>query len=69
MVDERDLKASVTRLLVEAQQISADISVFFTEVVGGCNCHDDPVGYPACCRLRLRVDRGSAEAHIEVLDD
>jgi hypothetical protein len=39
-------------------------------IVDGCNCSDDPVGYPMCCRmqLRLRIDRTTARGRLEVLD-
>jgi hypothetical protein len=52
----------------DAQQIGAELNVFFTELVDGCNCSDDPVGYPMCCRMRLRIDRTTAKGRLEVLD-
>jgi len=37
-----------------------EVLALFTEVVGGCNCHDDPVRYPASCRLTFRIDATGA---------
>lgn len=31
------------------------VEVFFTEVVGGCSCHDDPSEFPSVCRLEVRL--------------
>lgn len=36
--------------------IQARLGFFFTEVVGGCNCHDDPTRYDEYRVLELVVD-------------
>ncbi len=67
-IDDGAVEISVVSVRADAQQIRAELDVFFTEVVGGCSCSDDPVGYPMCCRMRLRIDRTTAESRLEVLD-
>lgn len=67
-IDDGTVEISVVSVRADEQQISAELNVFFTEVVGGCNCNDDPVGYPMCCQMRLRIDRATAESRLEVLD-
>lgn len=37
-------------------RIVARLGLFFTEVVGGCNCHDDPVRYNEYRVLELVID-------------
>lgn len=67
-IDDGTVEISVVSVRADEQQICAELNVFFTEVVGGCNCSDDPVGYPMCCRMRLHIDRATAESRLEVLD-
>jgi hypothetical protein len=41
--------------------------VFFSEVVGGCNCHDDPAEFPCVCRLEARLERDGDRLAVTVL--
>jgi len=59
MVDEGDLAFSVLSLDASAGRITARVGVFFSEVVGGCNCNDDPVAFSAYGVLRVAIDRGT----------
>ena len=43
---------------------TARVGVFFTEVVGGCNCHDDPVRNPVYLVMVVRFDREGLQAEI-----
>lgn len=38
------------------------VMVYFEEIVGGCNCSEDPVRYPAALRLELLI---AADGRIE----
>ena len=38
------------------------LGVFFAEVVGGCNCHDDPVATHSYALLGLRIARSDGAA-------
>lgn len=69
IVDDSDLEVSVLSRHDEAGVIQAKLACFFTEVVGGCNCHDDPYTKNACCELLVRIDRQSAEARFYPLPD
>jgi hypothetical protein len=40
----------------------ARVGVFFTEVVGGCSCGDDPYAVNGYCELEVRIRRDSGEA-------
>ena len=40
------------------------IGVFFTEVVGGCSCGDDPFTTDDYCELYLRIDTASSRAEV-----
>ncbi len=47
--------------------IALSVGIFFSGVVAGCNCADDPTPVEAnteYCELRLRIDRGSGETQV-----
>ena len=67
-VHDDTVEISLVSVRADQQQIRAQLDVFFIVVVGGCNCNDDPVGYPMCCRMQLRIDRATAESRLEALD-
>ena len=68
-IDEGDLRFSVVRVAEDRQGLAAELELFFSEVVGGCNCHDDPVRHPGYARLRLRIARGDGALSFEPLTD
>jgi hypothetical protein len=46
-------------------RVCATVGVFYTGIVAGCSCADDPSpveGHPEYCELRVEIDRSSAEA-------
>jgi hypothetical protein len=52
--------------------IDARIGVFFSGVVAGCNCADDPTPVEAqneYCELELAIDRATAQTAITLLSD
>lgn len=67
--DTRDLSLSVAAWAVGEDEIVAVIAAFYTELVGGCNCHDDPVSYPVAARFRLRLSPTGEIMANEVLED
>jgi len=64
LVDERDLAFSVLSLNATDARISARVGVFFGEVLGGCNCSDDPVVFNAYGVLLIAIDRVTGVASI-----
>jgi hypothetical protein len=62
---------SVTPLstVEDADALIADIGIFFTELIGGCSCGDDPFPSNAYCRIRLRIDKATAEAELSAVPD
>jgi hypothetical protein len=46
----------------EAERVELVIGVFFTEIVGGCSCGEEPFSSPGYRELRLRIDRASGAA-------
>ena len=65
LVDDSAVTATVIAASVTADRIEARVGVFFTEILGGCSCGDDPAVENAYCELQLRIDRRSGDARFE----
>lgn len=68
-VDDSDLSVTVISSRARGSVIESCIGVFFTEVVGGCSCGDEPFTQPGYCELRVTIDRHTARAGFELIDD
>lgn len=66
-VDDSDISVTVLHVQRDAHRVLCKIGIFFTEIVAGCGCGDDPVPENAYCELRLSIDNRTAEADIEVI--
>jgi hypothetical protein len=69
VADASNLAVSVFSAREDEQTIHVEVGVFFTEIVAGCNCGDDPVELHAYCVMRVSIDKTSARTRIEVLAD
>jgi hypothetical protein len=69
LIDDSRITATVFELRDEPDWIRAGVGIFFSEIVGGCSCGDDPIVEPAYCRLLVTVDRKTAEARFEPVSD
>lgn len=55
----------------QSQTVQVRIGVFYTGIVAGCNCADDPSTVepqPEYCELLLAIDRTSGAASVTLLD-
>jgi len=68
-VDDADITAVPFTSVDDEHSVVADVGIFFTEIVAGCSCGDEPETVNAYCRLRIRIDRASAEAEVSVVLD
>lgn len=66
MVDDRDIAATVLGMEQTADHILARVGIFFTEVVGGCNCNEGPIEVNAYCVLEVRIDRTTGNGRFTV---
>ena len=66
LVDDSNIVATIIRVADGGGSIEADVGIFFTEIVGGCSCGDDPMTEHAYCEMRVTIDRTSAEAEFAV---
>jgi hypothetical protein len=68
-VDDGNIAAIVLSSAGDDRYICSEVGVFFTEIVAGCNCGDEPESINVYCRLKLRIDRTTAEAEIVLIPD
>lgn len=71
-VSDEPFQAVILRVDETPQQILATASLFYSGVVAGCSCADDPTPIDTvteCCTLEIRIDKASAEANFLLRDD
>jgi len=66
-VDDSNISASVIEVREDGGCIRARVGIFFNEIVGGCNCGDDPLSVNAYCLIQVSIDGESAEAEFALL--
>ena len=57
LVDDSNISASVLSVEQDKDRFLARVGIFFTEIVGGCNCNDDPLEVNAYCVLEVAISR------------
>lgn len=60
--DGSNLAVSVFGAREDERAIHAEVGVFFSEVVAGCNCGDDPMELHAYCVMHVSISKAGAGA-------
>jgi hypothetical protein len=68
-IDDKNITATILSASDNDATISAKIGIFFTEIVGGCNCNDDPVEINAYCEMIINIDKTTAETNIVTIHE
>lgn len=66
MVDAGNMDLTVTKAVDRGDRIQVWCGVFFTEIVGGCSCGDDPAAQHAYCEMEILIDKATAMAELRV---
>lgn len=69
MVDDKNISVGILNMQTNAPYIQIKFSVFFTEIIGGCNCHDDPAEANVYCEMLAKLHKQSGETSFTLLDD
>jgi hypothetical protein len=69
VVDASELAVTVFGAADNGAAIQANVGVFFTEIVGGCSCGDEPVANDAYCEMQIRIDKATADVEIFILSN
>ena len=68
LIEDSRLAVTVISAYAALQVIHVRLGIFFSELVGGCSCGDEPYSQPGYCQLQVSIDRQTAEASFELLD-
>ena len=66
-VDDSDISATVIKVKQNEKEVQARVGIFFTEIVTGCGCGDDPMPENAYCEMLISIDKTTSEAKFEVV--
>ena len=64
LIDPASLEVTLLSSRADAERIEVDVGVFFTEIVGGCSCGDEPFGVNGYLELSLRIERGDGATRV-----
>ena len=64
--DETSVSVSLLKMSEDPKRIQVDLGVFFTEVLAGCNCGEEPMAMQGYCEMELSIDKSSADAVFQV---
>lgn len=67
--DDKTISVSLLKVKEHPTSIQADVSVFFTEILAGCSCGDEPMSMNGYCEMQVRVDKTTADAEFKILTD
>ena len=67
--DDSRVSVSVLDVTEAPDRVVARVGVFFIEIVGGCNCSEEPLEANAYCVLEVAIRRGDGVTAIAVLED
>ena len=62
----------IIRVSEEADSLRARIGVFYSGIIGGCSCADDPTPvdeHNEYCEVQLVIDKQTAESTVTLLDN
>ena len=66
-VDDSNISAIVISSSGLDGRIQSRVSIFFTEIVAGCVCGEDPVPENAHCEMLVSIDTGTGEADFQLI--
>lgn len=68
-VDDTEVTATVIGAADAGARIEARVGVFFSEVIAGCSCGDEPFAVPAYCEMAVRIEKATGAAAITLIPD
>ncbi|MGB5278363.1 MAG: glucosamine--fructose-6-phosphate aminotransferase [Gammaproteobacteria bacterium] len=67
IIDDSNISVTVIRTSQNTTRLQATVGVFFTEIVAGCVCGEDPSPVNAYCEIRVGIDRTTADVDFELI--
>ena len=69
MVDDSNISASIINSSDNDDYILAKVGIFFNEIIGGCNCDDDPASENTYCEILVSINKKTAETTFTVISE
>ncbi|MCW8955439.1 MAG: glucosamine--fructose-6-phosphate aminotransferase [Gammaproteobacteria bacterium] len=69
IVDDNNISASILAISEAEHSVNIKAGVFFTEIVGGCSCGDDPITINAYCDIIITMNKLSDELQFSIIDE
>ncbi|MFB1489081.1 MULTISPECIES: glucosamine--fructose-6-phosphate aminotransferase [unclassified Thiocapsa] len=69
LIDPASLGLTLLSSRADVERIEVAVGVFFTEIVGGCSCGDEPLSVNGYMELSLRIERTDGAAVILLRGD
>ena len=66
-VDAGDIELTVLGSTDSATEIHVNVGVFFTEIIAGCSCGDEPSTNNAYCELQVSIDKSTGLARFALI--
>lgn len=66
LIDPASIALTLLSSQADAERIEVAVGVFFTEIVGGCSCGDEPFNVNTYIELSLRIERTDGAAAIRL---
>ena len=67
IVDDGDVSVTVINASQDSSSIQVKVGVFFTEIVAGCVCGEDPTAENGYCELLVHIDKITGAADFELI--
>lgn len=67
MASEQPTKVTLISSDETETEVIAKLAVFFTEIISGCSCGDDPAVINGYCEMRLTMNKHSGQADFKVI--
>ena len=66
-VDDSDICATFLSARDDGAVIRARVGIFFSEIIAGCSCGDDPTSENAYCEIEVVIDKETADARFALI--
>lgn len=68
LMDFNDISISILSATENEKTLDLKVGLFYTELVGGCNCDDDPTPVNSWGTLEIIIERKTAATYFSLLD-
>jgi len=68
MASEHASKITVLSSKENETELVVNLAVYFTEIISGCSCGDDPAILNGYCEMQLNINKVSGDAGFRVAD-